>query len=173
MAEENKIENKEMKEEKADIQKEKKSLIKKKEEIKKESAVVNGKNLSVSTLDSMYLCKFIKNKRIESAIKDLEDVLIKKKAVPMKGEIPHKKGKGISSGRYPKNTTEAFIKLLKNLQANANINGIDNPVVVECIANIGERPYGRFGRVRRKRTHISIKCKELVKGNKKYKEKKK
>lgn len=144
--------------------KEDKKLFKKKEKIiVKEEAIVNGKNLHTSTLESKYVCKFIKFKKIENAIKDLEDVLIKRKAVPMKREIPHRKGKGISSGRYPKNAAEIFIKLLKSLQANANANGIDNPIIVEAVANIGERPYGRFGRIRRKRTHISIKCKELVK----------
>ena len=141
----------------------KKSIKKKGKIVVKEEAVVNGRNLHTSTLEAKYVCKFIKFKKIEDAIKDLEDVLIKRKAVPMKGEIPHRKGKGISSGRYPKNAVEIFIKLLKSLQANANANGIDNPVIAEAIANIGERPYGRFGKVRRKRTHISIKCRELAK----------
>ena len=143
--------------------KENKSVKKKEKIIAKEEAVVNGRNLHTSTLESTYICKFIKFKKIENAIKDLEEVLIKRKAVPMKREIPHRRGKGISSGRYPKNAAEIFIKLLKSLQANANANGIDNPVIVEAVANIGERPYGRFGRIRRKRTHISIKCRELAK----------
>jgi len=35
-----------------------------------------------------------------------------KKAVPMKGEIPHRKG--IGTGRYPVKASAFFIKLLKN-----------------------------------------------------------
>ena len=59
----------------------------------------------------------------------------------MKGEIPHRKGK-IMSGRFPKNASEHFINLLKTLSANSNVNGLENPVIVEAIANIGERPFG-------------------------------
>jgi ribosomal protein L22 len=135
---------------------------------------VNGKNLRISTKYSAAICRFIRNKKIEDAIEDLEKVLTKKKAVPVKGEIPHRKGPGkiaSGSGKYPKNATENFIKLLKILQANANYNELENPIIAEAIANIGERPYGRFGRVRRKRTHVKIIAKEK-KANKKINKKK-
>ena len=67
------------------------------------------------------------------------------------------------SGVYPKKAAENFIKLLKNLSANSNINNLENPVITEAIANIGSRPYGRFGKFRRKRTHVLIKVKEAKK----------
>ena len=130
------------------------------EKPKKTEAVVNAHNLPISTKYSAAICKFIKNKKIEHAIADLEQVLVLKKAVPMKGEIPHRKGKGMMSGRFPKKATENFIKLLKSLLANANHNSLENPILVEAIANIGARPYGKFGRVRKKRTHVKIKVKE-------------
>lgn len=137
----------------------------KKKKLKKE-AIVNTFNAHLSTKISTAVCKFITKKGIDKAIKDLEEVLSMKKAVPMKGEIPHRKGKGMMSGRYPKNATKHFIKLLKSLYANANFNGIENPFVAEAIANIGSRPYGKFGRVRRKRTHIKIIAKEKRGGKK-------
>ena len=95
----------------------------------------------------------------------MEQVFSLKKAVPMKGEIPHRKGKGMMSGRYPKKATEHFIKLLKALSANANTNGLENLVIVEAVANMASRPFGKFGRVRKKRTHVKIKCieKKLIK----------
>jgi large subunit ribosomal protein L22 len=130
------------------------------EKPKKTEAVVNAHNLPISTKYSAAICRFIKNKKIEDAIADLEQVLVLKKAVPMKGEIPHRKGKGIMSGRFPKKATQNFIRLLKSLSANANHNGLENPILVEAIANIGSRPYGKFGRVRKKRTHVKIKVKE-------------
>ena len=130
----------------------------KKETPKKTIAIVNGKNLPISTKYSVAICKFIKRKKIENAISDLEQVLAYKKAVPMKGEIPHRKG--MMSGRYPKKTAEYFIKLLKGLSANANVNGLENPVISEAIANMASRPYSRFGRVRKKRTHVKIIVKE-------------
>lgn len=141
---------------------EKKKPIQKKPVIKKTKAIVNSFNIPISTKHSTATCRFIKNKKIENAIADLEQVLIHKKTIPMKGEIPHRKGKRIMSGRYPKKATEYFIKLLKNLLANANINELDNPVITEAVANIGSRPFGRFGSVRKKRTHVKIKAEEKL-----------
>jgi len=143
--------------------------------VKKSEAVVNATNLQISAKYSIAICKFIKNKKIEKAIDDLEQVLMHKKAIPMKGEIPHRKGKGIMSGRYPKKASENFIKLLKNLQANANNHEVNNPIITEAISNQASRPFGRFGRVKRKRTHVKIVAREkkLISKNKKPKEKKK
>ena len=150
-SEEKKIEEKEIKKDKKKI-----------ERIKKEEAVVNAKNLPISTKFSVSICKFIKGKEIERAIADLEDVLAKRKAVPMKGEYAHKKGKRMSGGKYPKNATEQFIKLVKSLGANSNYNGIENPIIVEAVANKASEPHGRFGRIRRKRTHVTLKAKEKL-----------
>lgn len=146
------------KEVKAETKEDKKQPGKKpvqtKPKIKKTKAVVNSFNLPISTKHSKAVCKFIKGKKIENAINDLEKVIVQKKPVPMKGEIPHQKG--IMSGRYPKKAAEHFIKLLKSLSSNANLHEIENPLIKDAIANIGSRPYGKFGRVRRKRTHIKI-----------------
>ncbi len=130
---------------------------------KKTEAVINARNLPISTKDSKAICKFIKNKKIGNAITDLEQVVALKKAIPMKGEIPHKKGKGMMAGRFPKNSSLSFIKLLKNLSANATYNGLEEPLIAESIANIGERPHGKFGWVRKKRTHIRLKAIEMKK----------
>jgi len=121
----------------------------------KNYAVVNGKNLPISTKYSTAICKFIKGKKIQDAIEELRQVELGKKAVPMKEEIPHRKGK-IMSGRFPKKASKNFIVLLKSLLGNANVNGLENPIISDAVANFASRPYGRFGRIRRKRTHISI-----------------
>lgn len=162
---EKKTESKEKlaKEEKKEKKIEKKTEVKKP---KKTEAVVNAKNLPISTKDSAAICKFIKNKKISDAIVDLEQVLILKKAVPMKGEIPHRKGKGMMSGRFPKKATQNFIKLLKSLSANATYNSLEEPVITEAIANIGARPYGKSGWVRKKRSHVKLKAMELKKDKK-------
>ncbi len=141
--------------------KEKPKEIQKKEKLKKTEAIINVKNLPISTKQAVSICKFIKGKEIDEAIRNLGEVIIHKKAIPMKGEIPHRKG--IMSGRYPKKASQEFIKLLKSLQANANYNGLENPIIAEATANIGSRPYGRYGRIRRKRTNIKIKVKEMKK----------
>jgi len=156
---------KKVKEEKS----EKKEPIIKKEKRKKEEAVVKSYNLPISTKYSVALCKFVKGKTPRIAIEDMEKVIAKKKAVPMKGEIPHRKGKRIMSGRYPKRATEYFIRLVKSLQANAVANSIENPVIIEAISNRASRPFGRynrFGAIQRKRTHVELKAMEKIKWKK-------
>ena len=143
-------------EEKQEEKKEEKTKTKPKE--KKTEAIINEKSIPISTKKATAVCKFIKGKKVENAISDLQEVLIKKKAVPMKGEIPHRKG--MMSGRFPKKTAEHFIKSLKRLSANSNVNGLENPIIVTAVANMGQRPFGRFGRVKRKRTHLMIIAKE-------------
>jgi large subunit ribosomal protein L22 len=156
----------EVKTEKAEDQKTETKKPEKPKE-KKSEAVVRTDSLPVSTKHSVAICKFIKNKKIEKAMEDLQRVIRKKMAVPMKGEIPHRKG-NIMSGRYPKNAAEGFIKLLKTLRANANVNGLENAVIVEAIANFAQRPVGKGGRARKKRTHVKLVAREkLNSGDKK------
>jgi ribosomal protein L22 len=159
--EETKVEeNKKTEETKIEEKKEEKKTIQKKEIIKKDEAVVNGISLPISTKDSVAICRFIKGKTIEKAIADLEEVLKFKKAIPMKGEIPHRKGKGMMAGRYPVKPVGYFIKMLKNLRANAIANGMEEGIIAEAIPNRASRPYGRFGSIKRKRTHVLIRVKQ-------------
>lgn len=124
--------------------------------VKKTNAIAHSYNAHLSTKTSAAVCRFIRGKHIDVAIKELEDVLAKKRALPMKGEIAHQKGKGMMSGRFPKEASKHFIYLLKSLNVSATANGLENPIISEAVANIGARPYGRFGRFRRKRTHIKL-----------------
>jgi len=139
---------------------EKKSETKKHvEKPKKDFAEVNAFGIPISTKTAMYISKFIKGKTIPSAIMDLELVIAKRKAVPYKGEIPHRKGK-IMSGRFPKKASLEFIKLLKSLSSNATYVGINVPIISEAIPNLAPRPFGKFGAVKRKRTHVRLKAVE-------------
>src|SRR3989338_6412033 len=139
---------------KKDVKKDKED---KKEKIKKNEAVVNGRNLGISTKESVAVCNFIRNKDVDRAISKLEEVLKYKKAIPMKGEIPHRKGK-IMSGRYPIKAVREFIKLLKSLKANSLVNELElEKFKIFCMANQASRPYRRFGQGRIKRSHVMIK----------------
>ncbi|MBR9701577.1 hypothetical protein GOV13_01505 [Candidatus Pacearchaeota archaeon] len=153
-----------------DKPKEPKKKIVPKKMVEKEEVVVNGKSLHISTKYAMAICKFVKGKKIDKAIEDLEMVVVKKKAVPMKGEIPHRKGKGMMSGRFPKKASENFIMLLNSLKSNANNHGVEDPIIVEAVANMAQRPFASGGK-RKKRTHVTIKAREkkLVKKTKKKK----
>ena len=140
-----------------------------KKKVKKEKSVINATSVPISTKYSIEICRFIKNKTIEDAIKYLEKVLVKKEAIPMRGEYGHKKGKGMAGGKYPQVATKHFIKLLKSLSSNATADGIDEPFIFEAIANMSARPMGRFGRWKRKRTHIKLVAKEMKKSKNKTK----
>ncbi len=139
---------------------EKPPVEKKKEEkkVKKTEAVARGRDLPVSKKHSMEIIRFIKGKKIDEAMLILQRVLKKKQAIPFRGyEIPHRKGKGISEGRYPRNASKAFIQLLKSLQANASIGNVDlDKAVLSGKANDASRPYKRGGSMRFKRTHVEV-----------------
>ena len=127
---------------------------KKPEEKKKTEAIVHGKDLPVSTKQCIAICNSIRNKTIDKSISLLGEVLKMKRAIPMKGELPHRKGK-IMSGRYPIKAAQHFIKLLKQLSANATVNEIEKGRI-QCKANRASRPYKRFGNKRFKRTHVTL-----------------
>jgi len=156
-----------------DIEKKEKKKAKKKEpeKPKKTEAVVYGRDIPISTKYAVAVCKVIKGKKIDEAVNLLEQVIRKKQAVPMKGEIPHRRGKGASSGRYPLKASKHFIKLLKALAANATMNGmeIENSRISEAVANLAHRPYHRFGQMQFKRTHVFIKLKQGKEKQKKNK----
>ena len=155
------IETKEIKEQEKPKEKGKKKEEKQKP--KKEEAVALGRNLHISKKHGVYICSFIKNKKIDEAINDLEQVIKFKKAVPFKGEIPHRKGKEMMSGRYPIKAAGLFIVVLKGLKGNVIVNGLDpdNTIIYYASASWGSRPM-RSDRQRGKRTNIVLKGKEIV-----------
>ena len=70
----------------------------------------------------------IKGMSIEKARDYLMDVVKAKRAVPFrryKNEVGHKSDTGVMSGRYPKKAAGEFIKLLDNLESNAEYRGMD------------------------------------------------
>lgn len=140
---------------------EKEKKEKKPEIVKKEKAVVRGKDLSMSTKDSVSICNFIRKRKIEDAIKILEEVVEKKRAVPMKGEYPHRKGKGMERGSYPIKACKEFIMLLRSLNANASVNNMGESYISLCKASIASRPYRRFGQQRFKRANVDLEASEL------------
>ena len=148
-----------------DVKKEepKKEVKKVEKKVVKTEAVINGKRLPISLKDSIAIGNFIKNKSIEDAIADLQMVLKKKKAVPIKGEFPHRKGKGMMSGKYPINASTHFIVLLKSLSGNCTNNGmdLDKTRIVSVIPNNAPKQLHRFGSTKFKRTHVTIISKQM------------
>ncbi len=70
----------------------------------------------------------IKGMSIEKAKDFLQAVIEKKRAVPFKRfkeQVGHRSDPGVMSGRYPEKSATEFIKLLANLEANAEYKGMD------------------------------------------------
>jgi ribosomal protein L22 len=132
------------------------------EKPKKTQAVAKTLDAHMSMKVGKYICRFIKNKSIDRAIADLIEVAKLKKAVPYRGEIPHRKG--MMSGRYPVNASKLIINTLKALKGNAIVNGMDieKTRITEAISNFAMRP-SRSGGRKAKRAHILIKAKEVIK----------
>lgn len=144
----------------------------------KETAKISGRNLPISTKQSVEICNFIRYKSTEKSKKLLENVIQMKSAVPFRRynkDIGHRKGK-MASGRFPIKASEFILNLVKGVEANAKNKGLNGELIIESIiANKGERNwrYGRLRRRKNKRTHIDIVVTEKKTEKKKTKEVKK
>ncbi|MFA4960548.1 MAG: uL22 family ribosomal protein [Candidatus Pacearchaeota archaeon] len=142
---------------------------KKEERVAKEFAVANGVSLRISPKYAGEVCRMIKGMTPEAAILRMQQVLKMKRAVPMqRRETAHQKGKGISGGKFPVMVCEAIIDLVKQADANANYNGVENPVIFKAIANKASQPFRSGGR-RGKRAHVYIELRDRTKINKEKK----
>lgn len=130
---------------------------------KKEEAIARGFDMPLSKKHCMYVCSFIKGKKIDDAITDLGLVIKIKKAVPYKGEVPHRKGR-IMSGRYPVKASKYFINMLKALKGNVIVNGMDleKTRISFASANWASLPMKKGG-ARFKRSHVVLKAREATK----------
>lgn len=144
-----------------EAKKEEKKIEKKNEN--KELAVARGYGLRISRKWAGEICRLIMGRSPEAAVSRLEEVLSYKRPVPMASrEVPHQKGPGIAGARYPKNASLEMIKLLKQLSANASVNGVGNPVIVLAKADKAPSPFKRGG-TRSKRTHVYLEVRDKTK----------
>jgi len=155
------------------VKEEKKAKTPKK--VKKDVAIANGYSIRISPKYSIAICKVLRGKSPEEVVKRLEEVIAMKRAIPMAGlEVGHKKGKGMSGGKYPKNACVAIIEVIRQVGANAIVNEIEDPIIVVAKSNQASAPQRRGGRSG-KRTHIylEVRSKKSFLLNKKTKQDKK
>jgi len=133
-----------------------------KQEIKKikyDYALVNGRNMGMSMKEGADICSMIRNRNIDKAIEMVEEVLAFKRAVMMnKRECAHRHGKGKMAGRYPINAAGEFLRMLKQLKANALHNELELEKCIITLAksDFASRPYRRGGS-RFKRANVTLK----------------
>ena len=127
-----------------------------------------GMALPISFKQSVEICSFIKNREVSDAKKMLQKVAAKEMAVPFKRfnfDLGHKKK--IGPARYPEKSSKEFIKLIENVEANAQFKGMDTSNLV--IKHISARRagkswhFGRKTRRRMKRTNVEIIVEEKAK----------
>ena len=134
-------------------------------------AVASAKNLSISTKQSVEISKCLRYKTTTYAKRFLEEVIKGRKAVPFRSfnqDTGHKPG--MAAGRYPQKAAGEFLKLLRSVEANAQVKGLDvgHLKITKLMANKASIPL-TGGRVRHgaKRSHLEVEVKELMKKGKK------
>ncbi|MBS3114597.1 50S ribosomal protein L22 [Candidatus Woesearchaeota archaeon] len=120
-----------------------------------------GMALPVSFKQSVEICRFIKNKNINDAKEMLQSVVRGKTAIPFKRfdfDLGHKKK--IGPGRYPQKASGEFIRLIENVESNAQFKGLNtsNLVIAHVSAHKSGKTwhFGRKSRRRMKRTNVEI-----------------
>ena len=115
----------------------------------------------------------IKGLSIEKARDFLQAVINKERAVAFrrfKNQVGHKADPGMMSGRYPQKTAKEFIKVLDNLESNAEYKGMDldrlkiiNATVHKgvVIKRFTPRAMGRATAKNDVLTHVELVAKEI------------
>jgi len=115
----------------------------------------------------------IKGLSIEKARDYLQSVVNKQRAVPFrryKNQVGHRSDPGVMSGRYPQKSATEFIKLLDNLESNAEYKGmdLDRLKIVNATVHKGvlikrfiPRAFGRASPKNNVLTHIELVAQEV------------
>jgi large subunit ribosomal protein L22 len=88
-----------------------------------------GRELRISPKAATEICRSIKGMKLAEAKELLESVIAKKRAIPYrryKKEVPHRNlQEKWYAGRYPVKAARKILKLLEELEANAEYKGLD------------------------------------------------
>ncbi|KYC49975.1 MAG: 50S ribosomal protein L22P [Candidatus Methanofastidiosum methylothiophilum] len=94
------------------------------------TAKVYGKNINISPKHSREICNTIKGMKIERAKELLEATVKIEKPIPFKRhykKVGHKKGLSKwFAGRYPVKASKSILKLLNEVEANAEYKGLNS-----------------------------------------------
>ena len=121
------------------------------------SARAQGIELKISPKHSVEICRAIRGMSLKSAKSYLEEVTVLKRAVPFlryKWEIGHRRGPGFGkgsghcTGRYPQKAAKFILKILEDVENNAEYKGLDieNLKIVHVAAQRGRIIEGRMPR---------------------------
>ncbi|MCP8304921.1 MAG: 50S ribosomal protein L22 [archaeon] len=135
----------------------------------------SGREVDASPKAAREVCKTIKGMTIAQAKNFLEDVIAKKQVVPFRRhtkEVPHKRSQfKFHVGGYPVKAAREALKVIENLEANAEFKGFDTEkmIIVHAATMKGmkikrytPRAYGRSSPKFNTLIHIEIMGKEVL-----------
>jgi len=89
----------------------------------------SGRELRISPKAAREVCTAIKGMKLDEAKEFLQQVILKKKAVPFrrhKKTVPHRKGlQKAAAGRYPVKTAEKILGVIEGAESNAIYKGLN------------------------------------------------
>ncbi len=108
-----------------------------------------GKEAPISPKDSREICRMLRRKKVEDAVKILEEIIALKRPVPFRrynSGVPHKPGVG--PGRYPEKSAKAILDVLESARHNAEYKGLDadNMRIRVIAAHLGRTTAGYMPR---------------------------
>ena len=120
-------------------------------------AAARGTGLKISPKAAREVCKALKGMDLEKAKNYLERVIEMNQAVPFKrhdGKVGHRRGKGMSTGRYPVKTAAAILKVIESAGNNGEAIHIDieNWRILHIATSRGTSFESRFPRARGRAT---------------------
>ena len=120
-------------------------------------AAARGTGLNISPKAAREVCKALKGMDLEKAKNYLGRVIEMNQAVPFKrhdGKVGHRRGKGMSTGRYPVKTAAAILKVIESAGKNGEAIHIDieNWRILHIATSRGTRFESRFPRARGRAT---------------------
>ncbi|MFH1054725.1 MAG: 50S ribosomal protein L22 [Candidatus Altiarchaeota archaeon] len=129
-----------------------------------------GRDMNVSFKDMIMVAEAIKGKNIETAIKRMEDVVSLKRPIPFRRfntGIGHRPGNQFKMSRYPVKAAGYALKILKNLQSNAEFKGYDSEKVKithsqaqHGVSRPRRKPKGRYTTWETEYCHLQVVGKE-------------
>lgn len=103
------------------------------------------REVSISPKHAVEIAKEIRGMMLNKARRHLEEVALLKRSVPFKRynkKVPHRRElQGWPTGRYPVKAAKFFLKLLDNLENNAENKGLDvsRLKIIHCAAYKGRK----------------------------------
>ena len=120
-------------------------------------AAARGTGLNIAPKAAREVCKALKGMDLEKAKNYLGRVIEMDQAVPFKrhdGKVGHRRGKGMSTGRYPVKTAAAILKVIESAGNNGEAIHIDieNWRILHIATSRGTSFESRFPRARGRAT---------------------